>query len=103
MSPRTFAFAVLLSIAALPLSAQQDGDASAPDPAQKKTARTFAAKAKVAPAAKVAALKPLTPRERALQLLDRFTFGPRPGEVDRVLALGLDTALRQSPSSQHAH
>ena len=30
---------------------------------------------------------PLTQRERALQLLNRFTFGPRPGDVERVLAL----------------
>jgi len=35
-------------------------------------------------------LTPLTARERVVQLLDRFTFGPRPGEVDRVLAQGAD-------------
>src|ERR1700735_1972769 len=95
MSPRTFALVVLLSMAVLPLRAQTDSDSSAPDPAQKKAAQTFAAKAKVAPTAKVAALKPLTPRERTLQLLNRFTFGPRPGEVDRVLALGSDKWLDQ--------
>ena len=33
-------------------------------------------------------LTPLTERERAVQLLDRFTFGPEPGEVDQVLAMG---------------
>ena len=37
-----------------------------------------------------AAASSLTPRERALQMLNRFTFGPRPGEVDRVLAEGTD-------------
>jgi uncharacterized protein (DUF1800 family) len=95
MSSRTFALVVLLSMAVLPLRAQTDSDSSAPDPAQKKAAQTFAAKAKVAPTAKVAALKPLTQRERTLQLLNRFTFGPRPGEVDRVLALGPDKWLDQ--------
>jgi uncharacterized protein (DUF1800 family) len=32
------------------------------------------------------ALIPLTQRERALQLLNRFTFGPRPGDVEKVMA-----------------
>jgi uncharacterized protein (DUF1800 family) len=32
------------------------------------------------------ALAPLTPQERALQLLNRFTFGPRPGDVEKVRA-----------------
>jgi uncharacterized protein (DUF1800 family) len=30
---------------------------------------------------------PLTQRERAIQILNRFTFGPRPGDVERVIAL----------------
>jgi hypothetical protein len=30
-------------------------------------------------------------RQRALHALNRLTFGPRPGEVDRVLAKGLDS------------
>jgi uncharacterized protein (DUF1800 family) len=29
-------------------------------------------------------------RERAIHALDRLTFGPRPGDVDRVLAVGVD-------------
>ncbi len=29
---------------------------------------------------------PLADRERAVQLLNRFTFGPRPGDVEHVLA-----------------
>jgi uncharacterized protein (DUF1800 family) len=72
----------------------------APDAAQQKAAKTFANKAlppkkpQPAPtAAKPAALTPLSPRERAAQLLDRFTFGPRPGDVDRVLAQGTDAWL----------
>jgi len=68
----------------------------AADAAQQKAARTFAAKGKVTPQiAKPAVLTPLNPRERALQLLDRFTFGPRPGEVERVLAIGADNWLEQ--------
>ncbi len=33
---------------------------------------------------------PLAPRERAQQMLSRFTFGARPGDVDRVAAMGAD-------------
>src|ERR1700744_131279 len=29
---------------------------------------------------------PLTQQERALQLLNRFTFGPRPGDVEKVIS-----------------
>lgn len=32
----------------------------------------------------------LTEREAAAHLLDRFTFGPRPGDVDHVVAMGLN-------------
>jgi uncharacterized protein (DUF1800 family) len=72
----------------------QTADAEAmapPDAAQQRAAKTFAAKPKAAVPtvqAKPAALTPLGPRDRVVQLLDRFTFGPRPGEVDRVLAAG---------------
>jgi uncharacterized protein (DUF1800 family) len=31
---------------------------------------------------------PLSKRERAVHLLSRFSFGPRPGEVERILELG---------------
>jgi uncharacterized protein (DUF1800 family) len=72
----------------------------APDANQQKAVRTFAARpfsAKAAasnkPAAKAIVLTPLSPRERIAQLLDRFTYGPRPGEVDRVLAKGEDVWL----------
>jgi uncharacterized protein (DUF1800 family) len=61
-------------------------------------AQTFAGKSKavtakakpVAAKAKAAPLVPLNSRERAQQMLNRFTFGPRPGEVDRVAAMGAD-------------
>ena len=61
---------------------------------------TFAASAQrkkspPAPIVRPPAPAPLTPRERVVQLLDRFTYGPRPGEVDRVLAQGADQWLEQ--------
>jgi uncharacterized protein (DUF1800 family) len=67
--------------------------AMAPDAAQERAAKTFADKApadkaKMTTPKHAAALVPLTQRERVVQLLDRFTFGPRPGEVARVLAEG---------------
>lgn len=34
-------------------------------------------------------------RAAAAHLLDRFAFGPRPGEVDRVVEIGLATWLEQ--------
>jgi len=43
---------------------------------------------KIAPHAAPSAESPLTERERATQLLNRFTFGPRPGDVDAVLKTG---------------
>src|SRR6267154_3295946 len=44
-------------------------------------------KAKPPAAAKPAPLIPLNPQERAQQLLNRFTFGPRPGDLEQVLAV----------------
>jgi uncharacterized protein (DUF1800 family) len=38
---------------------------------------------------------PLTQQERAQQLLNRFTFGPRPGDLEKVLALGPDKWFEQ--------
>ncbi|MBB5057555.1 uncharacterized protein (DUF1800 family) [Granulicella aggregans] len=58
-------------------------------------ARTFAGKPKVPSPPKGSALVPLNEHDRALQLLDRFTFGPRPGELERVLAMGGDKWLEQ--------
>ncbi len=50
------------------------------------------------PPSKIAPNLPLNPRERAVQLLDRFTFGPRPGDVERVLAQGPDQWFDQQLS-----
>src|ERR1700733_2220908 len=62
----------------------------APLHAQKKTA-----KPKPPAAAKPAPLIPLNPQERAQQLLNRFTFGPRPGELEQVLAITPDKWFEQ--------
>ena len=37
----------------------------------------------------------LTPREKAIHALNRLAFGPRPGDVDRVLASGIDSWIEQ--------
>ncbi len=94
---RGFPVHVLLlgSILAAPLLAQSN--AAAPIVRQKapakSTAKSGTAKTKAAP--KVDALVPLSERDRAVQMLDRFTFGPRPGDVDRVLAIGVDKWFAQ--------
>jgi uncharacterized protein (DUF1800 family) len=36
-----------------------------------------------------------TTRAKALHLLDRITYGPRPGDVDRVVAMGIDRYIDQ--------
>src|SRR5277367_6786545 len=51
--------------------------------AQKKST----AKPKPPAAAKPVPIIPLTQQERAQQLLNRFTFAPRPGDLEQVLAL----------------
>jgi uncharacterized protein (DUF1800 family) len=66
--------------------------------AQTTAKRTPGLKAKSA--GKVAGAKSglavaLTERERAVQVLDRFTFGARPGDVDRVMATGVDKWFEQ--------
>ena len=47
------------------------------------------------PPPRIAPQIPLNPRERAVQMLNRFAYGPRPGEVERVLAMGPDKWLAQ--------
>jgi uncharacterized protein (DUF1800 family) len=42
------------------------------------------------PVSRIAPNVPLNARERAVQILDRFTYGSKPGDVDRVLAMGPD-------------
>src|ERR1039458_8829279 len=38
---------------------------------------------------------PLNERKRALHALDRLTFGPRPGDVQSVAAMGVDKWIEQ--------
>ncbi len=47
------------------------------------------------PVSKIPPAVPLSSRERATQILDRFTFGPRPGDIDRVAAMGVDKWFAQ--------
>jgi uncharacterized protein (DUF1800 family) len=90
----------LVSVSTLPLTAQgapAQGATPAAPIVRQKPAKTPATKpaAKPQPAAKAAPLVPLAERERALQILDRFTFGPRPGDVDRVMAMGVSNWFEQ--------
>ncbi|MDR3736727.1 MAG: DUF1800 family protein, partial [Acidobacteriaceae bacterium] len=55
-------------------------------PATKAAAQKLAARAKAAPSR--VNDTPLNATERAQQMLNRFTFGARPGEVDKVTAMG---------------
>jgi len=93
-------FLVVSLLAAAPMFGQDAPQMQpTPDARQQSAAKTFAnnkaaAKAK-APIAKAAPLVPLTERERAQQVLDRFTFGARPGDVDHVMAMGVDAWLAQ--------
>jgi uncharacterized protein (DUF1800 family) len=48
-------------------------------------------------------LTPLNPRDCAVQLLDRFSFGTEPGEVDRVLAMGADKWLDRQMNPDAIH
>jgi uncharacterized protein (DUF1800 family) len=88
---------IALAGAGISVSAQAT-DAMQTDAAPQNTAKAFAMQAKLPlahSAPKALALTPLTQRERVEQLLDRFTFGPRPGDVDHVLAIGADKWVDQ--------
>ena len=79
----------LIATATLPLAAQTTpppAETITPAPIVRSTPKPTAA-VKL-PQSKIAPNLPLTPRERAVQMLSRFTYGARPGEVERVLALG---------------
>ena len=52
-------------------------------------------KEKTAKKALAAAEAQLDEHQRALHVLNRFTFGPRPGDVDRVAAMGVDKWFEQ--------
>jgi uncharacterized protein (DUF1800 family) len=82
-----------VALAAAPLCAQSP-DAPMQTPAKAPSTKS-ASRLKLPVPPKNAPLTSLTPRARALQLLNRFTFGPRPGDVERVLAQGPDKWLEQ--------
>jgi uncharacterized protein (DUF1800 family) len=87
---------VLTFLSAVSIPAQSTPQQGAAPVIRQKASPTKPAAVKAQPAAKPAeTLAPLTQRDRALQLLDRFTFGPRPGDVDRVLAMGVDKWFEQ--------
>ena len=74
---RRIALALVL-LTTLPLIAQT----------QKKTVpKPNTPKSKTPVAAKPVPLVPLTQQERAQQFLNRFTFGPRPGDLEQVLTM----------------
>ena len=56
-------------------------------------AQTSAKKPQIRPHAVAEA--PLSAREKAAQLLNRFTFGPRPGDLDAVLKMGPEAWFEQ--------
>jgi len=85
----TLSFVVL---AMLPLQAQSTPDKA--DPEQAVPMQKSAAPLKL-PASKIPPRVPLSPRERAVQMLNRFTYGPRPGDVEKVLAMGPDKWFEQ--------
>jgi hypothetical protein len=61
--------------------------------AQNASAPRHPAKSKAklpVPPAQADVVAPPTEHERAVQILHRFTFGARPGDVDRMLAIGVD-------------
>ena len=47
------------------------------------------------PAAKKKPLAPLTQEQRGIHALNRLTFGPRPGDLDHVLQIGVDKWIDQ--------
>src|SRR5690242_12258332 len=51
--------------------------------------------ATVASARKKSVATIMSERERAIHALNRLTFGPRPGDVERVMAVGVDKWIEQ--------
>lgn len=60
----------------------------------------FGHKKKKQPTAAAEASSPLTPEQKVLQALNRLTFGPRPGDVAAVEAMGLDKWIDQQLDPQ---
>src|SRR5882724_5485296 len=82
----------LILLCATAMLAAQSSDAK-PQAKKKKDDKKQAAVATTSGKKPKAESKPerkLTERERALHALNRLTFGPRPGDVDHVLSIGVD-------------
>jgi uncharacterized protein (DUF1800 family) len=90
---RHLSTAVILAILTSPLLSQSP-------PSQTRPPHATPARPKHAAPPKAAPLPPLTQQEKALQLLNRFTFGPRPGDVERVLAMTPEKWFEQQLNPQ---
>ena len=84
----------LAALATLPLQGQATPDPQNPETPPQPSMQKAAPQIKL-PASKIPPRIPLSPRERAVQMLNRFTYGPRPGDVEHVLALGPDKWFEQ--------
>src|SRR5579859_5082127 len=94
MRRAVLSFCIACVVASVGAFAQQE------EPPQTSTlpgagAKAFAAKPKLPVPPKNAAPTPLNPHDRALQMLDRFTFGAKPGQLDQVIAQGTDKWFEQ--------
>src|SRR5437764_58166 len=94
-----FASVALLAMPLLPVLVSNSAGAQAADTAM-QTKQSHARPPKAKPASKSAGNAPLTGRERAVQLLNRFTFGARPGEVEQVLSMGAGKWFEQQLSPE---
>jgi uncharacterized protein (DUF1800 family) len=95
---REIILCAVLICCVVPGGARAQTDAPAPIVRQRSSAKAPATRTDAAmqkPAAKSETMTPLNERERALQILDRFTFGPRPGDLDHVMAMGADKWFEQ--------
>ena len=90
---RNLSTAVILAALTSPLFAQNQ-------PTQTRPPHPSSTRPKHAAPPKPAPLTPLTQQEKALQLLNRFTFGPRPGDVEHVLALTPEKWFEQQLNQQ---
>ncbi|RSL15699.1 uncharacterized protein DUF1800 [Edaphobacter aggregans] len=89
---------LLLALTLTPLHAQNEAPMQPTSRAAAKPSKT--AKPKLPPPPKSAPLTPLTQQEKALQILNRFTFGPCPGDVQRVLAMTPEAWFEQQLNPQ---
>ncbi len=86
----------LAACAATPLYSQSTPEKPAADQATEQPAPMQKATAQLKlPPSKIPPAKPLSQRERAVQMLSRFTYGPRPGDVEKVMAMGPDKWFAQ--------